>query len=222
MATVIETTSTNNNGISSTTMTAQSPSPPQTTTIRSNSPSQTSSAKQLDKLRRFLSTLYYFGSDISNEIGERVRALVFALIVGWLRVRMPFDWIAAPFCCRIMLCLSKNFMENFKQRPIFPYDHLQCHFSKWIDSIGMTETVCLYLVESTSISKRSRSISSSIKTIYQSISSSTWRFRFLTSSCSGKWCESIERTDQWKWKKKIRRRVTTIFLFFPTFHLRLF
>lgn len=82
MATVIETTSTNNNGISSTTMTAQSPSPPQTTTIRSNSPSQTSSAKQLDKLRRFLSTLYYFGSDISNEIGERVRALVFALIVG--------------------------------------------------------------------------------------------------------------------------------------------
>lgn len=58
----------------------QSPSPPQTTTIRSNSPNQ-SSVKQLEKLRRFLSTLYYFGSDISHDIGERVRALILALIV---------------------------------------------------------------------------------------------------------------------------------------------
>ena len=76
MTTVTE----NNNGISSTTINTQSPSPPQTTTLRSNSPSQTS-PKQLDKLRRFLSTLYYFGSDISSEIGERVRALILALIV---------------------------------------------------------------------------------------------------------------------------------------------
>ena len=53
------------------------------TTTRANSPVQTLS-KQLDKLRRFLSTLYYFGSDISNEIGERVRTLILALVVSSL------------------------------------------------------------------------------------------------------------------------------------------
>ncbi len=80
MTTVTDTTN-NNNGSS---ITRQSTPPlsssTQTTTIRSNSPIQTLS-KQLDKLRRFLSTLYYFGSDISNDIGERVRALILALVV---------------------------------------------------------------------------------------------------------------------------------------------
>ncbi len=42
------------------------------------------STKQLNKLKRFLSTLYYFGSDISNEIGERVRALILALVVSFV------------------------------------------------------------------------------------------------------------------------------------------
>ncbi len=49
------------------------------TPTRSNSPTQ-----QLDKLKRFLSTLYHFGSDISNEIGERVRALILALVVSFV------------------------------------------------------------------------------------------------------------------------------------------
>ena len=51
----------------------------QTPTVRSASPS-----KQLDKLKRFFSTLYHFGSDISNETGERVRTLILALIVSGL------------------------------------------------------------------------------------------------------------------------------------------
>ena len=42
-----------------------------------------SSMKQINKLKRFLSTLYHFGSDISHEIGERVRALILALIVSF-------------------------------------------------------------------------------------------------------------------------------------------
>ncbi len=88
-STSMSTVTDNNNNESSiiTTNHIQSPplssSSPQPTTIRSNSPIQTSS-KQLDKLRRFLSTLYYFGSDISNEIGERVRALILALVVSFL------------------------------------------------------------------------------------------------------------------------------------------
>jgi hypothetical protein len=49
----------------------------------SHSPLQ-SSTKQLNKLKRFLSTLYHFGSDISNEIGEHVRALILALVVSFV------------------------------------------------------------------------------------------------------------------------------------------
>jgi hypothetical protein len=87
-ASMITVTENSNNGSSSITTTIatnhiQSPPSPQATTIRSNSPIQTS-LKQLDKLRRFLSTLYYFGSDISNDVGERVRALILALVVSFL------------------------------------------------------------------------------------------------------------------------------------------
>lgn len=38
-------------------------------------------ARQLSKLKRFLTTLQQFGSDISPEIGERVRTLVLGLVV---------------------------------------------------------------------------------------------------------------------------------------------
>lgn len=38
-------------------------------------------ARQLSKLKRFLTTLQQFGNDISPEIGERVRTLVLGLVV---------------------------------------------------------------------------------------------------------------------------------------------
>uniref|UniRef100_A0A3P9QGQ9 CBFA2/RUNX1 partner transcriptional co-repressor 3 n=1 Tax=Poecilia reticulata TaxID=8081 RepID=A0A3P9QGQ9_POERE len=41
-------------------------------------------ARQLCKLKRFLTTLQQFGNDISPEIGERVRSLVLGLVVGYL------------------------------------------------------------------------------------------------------------------------------------------
>ncbi|NP_001079944.1 uncharacterized protein LOC379635 [Xenopus laevis] len=66
------------------------PSPPQRS---SNGPSSSSSsslanqqlpatcgARQLSKLKRFLTTLQQFGNDISPEIGEKVRTLVLALV----------------------------------------------------------------------------------------------------------------------------------------------
>ncbi|CAD5117784.1 DgyrCDS6535 [Dimorphilus gyrociliatus] len=43
-------------------------------------------AKQLSKLKRFLTTLQQFGSDISPEIGERVRSLVLALVNSHLSI----------------------------------------------------------------------------------------------------------------------------------------
>lgn len=68
------------------------PSPPQRF---SNGPASSSSssltnqqlpatcgARQLSKLKRFLTTLQQFGNDISPEIGEKVRTLVLALVVS--------------------------------------------------------------------------------------------------------------------------------------------
>ena len=50
--------------------------------------SQTASsgAKQLSKLKRFLTTLQQFASDISPEIGDRVRNLVLSLVVSKLNM----------------------------------------------------------------------------------------------------------------------------------------
>lgn len=63
-------------------------------------------ARQLSKLKRFLTTLQQFGNDISPEIGERVRTLVLGLVVskcklarfsgvresvcGGIRIQTPF------------------------------------------------------------------------------------------------------------------------------------
>ena len=52
----------------------------------------TCSSRQLSKLKRFLTTLQQFGSDISPEIGERVRALIVSLVV-----RTPFCFIFEHF-----------------------------------------------------------------------------------------------------------------------------
>lgn len=46
-------------------------------------------ARQLSKLKRFLATLQQFGSDISPEIGERVRTLVLGLVVSRVGTRSP-------------------------------------------------------------------------------------------------------------------------------------
>ena len=49
-------------------------------------------ARQLSKLKRFLTTLQQFGSDISPDIGERVRTLVLGLVVctmQWSSPSMP-------------------------------------------------------------------------------------------------------------------------------------
>lgn len=56
-------------------------------------------ARQLSKLKRFLTTLQQFGNDISPEIGERVRTLVLGLVVStqksvfWdKRPCVPWEW----------------------------------------------------------------------------------------------------------------------------------
>ncbi|CAF0798562.1 unnamed protein product [Adineta ricciae] len=104
-------------------------SPPLSFTVqntpRPNSPIQTLS-KQLDKLRRFLSTLYYFGTDISNEIGERVRILITALVNNALSVEefhaklqattnFPLRPFALPFLKSTLPILQKEMSELARQ-----------------------------------------------------------------------------------------------------------
>jgi runt-related transcription factor 1 len=84
-------TVTNGNNSHSPTALNGAPSPPNGF---SNGPSSSSSslanqllplacgARQLSKLKRFLTTLQQFGNDISPEIGERVRMLVLGLVVS--------------------------------------------------------------------------------------------------------------------------------------------
>ena len=59
------------------------PSPPEAaSSLISQQLPPVSGARQLSKLKRFLTTLIQFGMDISVEIGERVRSLVLALVVS--------------------------------------------------------------------------------------------------------------------------------------------
>lgn len=96
------------------------PSPPQR---YSNGPSSSSSsslanqqlpatcgARQLSKLKRFLTTLQQFGNDISPEIGDNVRSLVLALVVGSLCAGdfFAFHLLLTLICLRLP-CLNFSF-----------------------------------------------------------------------------------------------------------------
>jgi runt-related transcription factor 1 len=59
-----------------------SPSPPLGGSTSGQQLPPACGARQLSKLKRFLTTLQQFGSDISPEIGERVRSLVLGLVVS--------------------------------------------------------------------------------------------------------------------------------------------
>ncbi|XP_035703816.1 protein CBFA2T1 isoform X2 [Folsomia candida] len=69
--------------------------PPSSSTVASGSSSSGSSSgggnnpgnsRLLIKIKRFLGTLLHFGSDISPEVGDRVRTLVFSLVSGHLSI----------------------------------------------------------------------------------------------------------------------------------------
>lgn len=70
----------NTNGSLSPIQKAGSSTPPHTSSASTPIlPSDTS--KELSKLRKFLGALYQFGQDTSSECGDRVRSLIFSLVV---------------------------------------------------------------------------------------------------------------------------------------------
>lgn len=63
---------------------AQSPSPPGGPDSGGGAGSDpVTPARQLSKLKRFLTTLQQLGADISSDIGDSVHALVLALVVSY-------------------------------------------------------------------------------------------------------------------------------------------
>jgi runt-related transcription factor 1 len=60
-------------------------------------------ARQLSKLKRFLTTLQQFGSDISPEIGERVRGLVLNLVVSIYNTMFATQTINFSFLISIVV-----------------------------------------------------------------------------------------------------------------------
>ncbi|KAH3710965.1 protein CBFA2T1-like isoform X2 [Dreissena polymorpha] len=67
-------------------MNGRTPSPNAAPTSSNQQLPPACGARQLSKLKRFLTTLQQFGSDISPEIGERVRALVLGLVNSHLSI----------------------------------------------------------------------------------------------------------------------------------------
>lgn len=98
------------------------PSPPHR---YSNGPSSSSSsslanqqlpatcgARQLSKLKRFLTTLQQFGNDISPEIGDSVRSLVLALVVSPSPQRLRVPRFGMRFCFATFLNWAFPISQN--------------------------------------------------------------------------------------------------------------
>ncbi|CAF0955621.1 unnamed protein product [Didymodactylos carnosus] len=82
--------------------------------------------RQLNKLRRFLSTLYHFGSDISSEIGERVKTLILSIVNNAVSVEefhakvqqitnFPLRPFALPFLKTTLPLLQKDILYMARQ-----------------------------------------------------------------------------------------------------------
>lgn len=85
----------------------------------SNNPANCS--KQLSKLKRFLTTLQQFASDISPEIGDHVRNLVLNLVVCFFfQYNMKFSYYKIQTLYnRTLQYLLKIFTLSYKKQQIF-------------------------------------------------------------------------------------------------------
>ncbi|XP_018615721.1 protein CBFA2T2-like isoform X1 [Scleropages formosus] len=152
------------------------PSPPQR---YSNGPSSFSSsslgnqplpatcgARQLSKLKRFLTTLQQFGSDISAEIGESVRSLVLALVNSTVTIEefhsrlqeatnFPLRPFVIPFLKANLPLLQKELLHCARAAKQTPAQYLSQHEqlllgSKLVPSLDSSEV----LLDSSESAKR--------------------------------------------------------------------
>nr|XP_046181203.1 protein CBFA2T1 isoform X2 [Oncorhynchus gorbuscha] len=155
------TTLTNGNNSHSPTALNGAPSPPNGF---SNGPSSSSSslanqllplacgARQLSKLKRFLTTLQQFGNDISPEIGERVRMLVLGLVNSTLTIEefhsklqeatnFPLRPFVIPFLKANLPLLQRELLHCARLAKQNPAQYLAQHEQLLLDTSPTTSPV---------------------------------------------------------------------------------
>ncbi|XP_013363460.1 PREDICTED: protein CBFA2T3 isoform X3 [Chinchilla lanigera] len=102
-------------------------------------------ARQLSKLKRFLSTLQQFGSDISPEIGERVRVLVLGLVNSTLTIEefhsklqeatnFPLRPFVIPFLKANLPLLQRELLHCARLAKQTPAQYLAQHEETLLDA----------------------------------------------------------------------------------------
>ncbi|XP_023561019.1 protein CBFA2T3 isoform X2 [Octodon degus] len=102
-------------------------------------------ARQLSKLKRFLSTLQQFGSDISPEIGERVRVLVLGLVNSTLTIEefhsklqeatnFPLRPFVIPFLKANLPLLQRELLHCARLAKQTPTQYLAQHEETLLDA----------------------------------------------------------------------------------------
>ncbi|XP_021112221.1 protein CBFA2T3 isoform X3 [Heterocephalus glaber] len=102
-------------------------------------------ARQLSKLKRFLSTLQQFGSDISPEIGERVRMLVLGLVNSTLTIEefhaklqeatnFPLRPFVIPFLKANLPLLQRELLHCARLAKQTPAQYLAQHEQTLLDA----------------------------------------------------------------------------------------
>ncbi|XP_045551043.1 protein CBFA2T1 isoform X8 [Salmo salar] len=156
------TTLTNGNNSHSPTALNGAPSPPNGF---SNGPSSSCSsslankqlppacgARQLSKLKRFLTTLQQFGNDISPEIGERVRTLVLGLVNSTLTIEefhsklqeatnFPLRPFVIPFLKANLPLLQRELLHCARLAKQNPAQYLAQHEQLLLDTCSTTSPV---------------------------------------------------------------------------------
>ncbi|XP_022108732.1 protein CBFA2T1-like isoform X3 [Acanthaster planci] len=105
-------------------------------------------ARQLSKLKRFLTTLQQFGSDISPEIGERVRNLVMGLVNNALTVEdfhhklqeatnFPLRPFVIPFLKANLSLLQRELMHCARLAKMTPSQYYMQHEQQILDGKTM-------------------------------------------------------------------------------------
>ncbi|KAJ3608949.1 hypothetical protein NHX12_023477 [Muraenolepis orangiensis] len=90
-------------------------------------------ARQLSKLKRFLTTLQQFGNDISPEIGERVRTLVLGLVLQEA-TNFPLRPFVIPFLKANLPLLQRELLHCARLAKQNPAQYLAQHEQLLLDT----------------------------------------------------------------------------------------
>uniref|UniRef100_A0A8C2DX63 CBFA2/RUNX1 partner transcriptional co-repressor 3 n=1 Tax=Cyprinus carpio TaxID=7962 RepID=A0A8C2DX63_CYPCA len=117
-------------------------------------------ARQLCKLKRFLTTLQQFGNDISPEIGERVRSLVLGLVNSTLTIEefhsklqeatnFPLRPFVIPFLKANLPLLQRELLHCARMAKQTPAQYLAQHEQLLLDANASSPFLCTIFITDT-------------------------------------------------------------------------